>query len=351
MSNSVIYKRVPCFLPNILFLERGMGMRSAWDWFRYLETEPTARSFLAEAYKAAGKENPQRLAFQQSTRFLYTWKQARAYYDAASGSDLLIRPLLLFYGCVHLLKGLFICIDPDYPQSSRMLQHGVTTRKLKRTPYQLLADEVRPQKEGFFAHLVSVLGLSPLQDRYQVGQLFSFLPELDQEYALLAGERHWTPVSFTRSGRLALPDSGKQALAYSPKTFVDYLNRLAPDGIHFHLDDKASSAEHASDSRHIAVQFHKGISLDAHPLFFKNREEGTYAFWHRLSTDPPLPVWASHYLLLYLFSMLCRYETEWWGELVLSHTMAEIFLVDRFLTVHQEVFPAVIVEWLQTQTS
>lgn len=319
-------------------------MLTAWDQIRYLETEPTARRFLHAAYCSLGIEHPERQAFQQSTRFIYTWKQARAFYRAAEESDMLVRPLLLFYGCTHLLKGVLITRDPNYPQNSRMLQHGVTTRKLKRNPYLLLEDEVRPQKEGFFAHIAKVLLLSPLQQRYSVKELFDGLAELRNPYSLVIEESKWIPVSVDRTERegtvLIFPANHSGVLAYSEETLLQLINRLSPEDVDFVWERDGTGA------RRLLFP-HANISwLCAHPLF-RIEYTGTISFWNSTSDDLPLPAWASHFLLLYLLGMLCRYETEWWGELVLSHSYAETYLIEQFLRQHEVGFPFVIMERIQ----
>jgi hypothetical protein len=289
-------------------------------------------------------EQPERLAFQQSNRFLYTWKQARAFYHAAANADLLIRPLLLFYGCVHLLKGTLIAMDPSYPQNSRMLQHGVTARKLKRNPYQLLNDEVRPQKEGFFTELAKAYGPVSLQDRYLVKELFASLAEVSDSYAAIVGTRKWYRIACTTTpgeSVLTFPSAVDGTLAYSPETFQHLLQRLAPPGLTFSSVQSTSSRY----GKQIRLSPDDLPLLETHPLF--RRHDGSYYFWSGSPDSLPLPVWASHYLLLYVLGMLCRYETEWWGELVLSHGYAETYLVECFLSVHEQVFPTVIMEQLK----
>lgn len=335
-------------------------MDNAWKTLRFLETEPTARKYLSVCYQGMGLEHPDRLAYQQSTRFLYLWKQARQFYTTAAVSDLSIQPLLLFYGCTHLLKGMLLTRDPSYPQNSRVLQHGVTTRKLKRSAYILTEDEVRPQKEGFFAHLTHLFHLTPIQDRYLVHDLFACIPGVSEAYALITGKKPlWLRVEvspilpekdprdvFTSSGDSALifPDSREGPLTYSTETFVQYIRRLAP-----------------STSKMDNIRWREGISkelllsqsalsqLEQHPLF-RVKGNAVY-FWNGPSDSLPLPEWASHYLLLYLLSMLCRYETEWWGELTLTHGFAERFLVEHFLEHHTNTFPIIIMKQIQLNNS
>lgn len=337
-------------------------MDNAWKILRFLETEPTSRKFLASSYNNLGLAHADRLAFQQSTRFLYLWKQARHFYSTAELAERSVQPLLLFYGCTHLLKGMLLTRDPGYPQNSRMLQHGVTTRKLKRSSYSLTEDEIRPQKEGFFAHLANLFELSPLQDRYVVRDLLASLPDVSAAYAMFSdtqplwlslnwntGIPSWPSADFSNETTMnrndawisvSFPECQEGPLAYSAETFSRYIRRFAPcpnELNQFHWKE--------GRTKKLFLPQAALSALDAHPLF---RVLGTSLFfWNGSSDSLPLPEWASHYLLLYLLSMLCRYETEWWGELMLFHGYAERFLVEHFLEYHAATFPLIIMRQIQ----
>lgn len=333
-------------------------MDKAWKTLRFLETEPTARKYLAACYQNLGFEHFDRLAFQQSTRFLYLWKQARLFYTTAMTADLSIQPLLLFYGCTHLLKGMLLTRDPAYPQNSRVLQHGVTTRKLKRSAYLLTEDEIRPQKEGFFAHLAHVFSLTPLQDRYLAHDLFASIPGVSDAYAMTTNkEQFWIGMEMAKVAppkelgnaqglwiTVAFPEGQQGPLAYSTETFIQYIRRLTPSTCKL----EQVRWREGTIKELLLPQFALS-QLEQHSLF---RVQGnTLFFWNGPSTSLPLPDWASHFLLLYLLSMLCRYETEWWGELTLSHGFAERFLVELFLEHHATTFPTVIMKQIQQNNS
>ena len=64
---------------------------------------------------------------------------------------LLIQPILLFYGFVHLIKACLLQQDPCYPENTSVFAHGVTTRKRKKQQYEFLKDEVKFQKNGLFS--------------------------------------------------------------------------------------------------------------------------------------------------------------------------------------------------------
>lgn len=343
-------------------------MDNAWKSFGYLETEPTSRKFLACCYEQLGLEHPDRLAFQQSTRFLYLWKQARHFYKTAMTAELSVKPLLLFYGCTHLLKGMLLTCDPAYPQNSRVLQHGVTTRKWKRSAYSLTEDEIRPQKEGFFAHLAHRFGLSLLQERYAVHDLLASIPDVCESYAAISERKPlWLRLGWEKEvpspcpvdsadlvtgastdngtgGWISITFPAKQEgpLAYSLDTFSHYIRRLAPSTSAM---EPVQWRRAEGIAKELLLPQSSLAALDQHPLF---RVRGSNLFfWNGSSDSLPLPEWASHFLLLYLLSMLCRYETEWWGELTLSYGYAERFLVERFLEHHIETFPTIIMKQIE----
>lgn len=322
-------------------------MDNTWKTLQYLETEPTAKTFLFRCYQSRGLEQPERLAFQQSSRFCYLWKQARLFYKTAETADLAIQPLLLFYGCTHLLKGMLITQDPSYPQSSKVLQHGVTTRKVKRNSYVLAEDEIRPQKEGLFSLLARTFALHPMRDRYLVHDLFISLAPISHVYASIMGKQAaWIPLTTALSLRqgeeqtsswlcLAFPETADGPLSYSRETLFQYIRRCSPSNCDLsQLEWKTGSGKQLLLPRFSLSQ------LERHPFFW--RENDTWYFWNGTSDTLPLPAWASHFMLLYLLGMLCRYETDWWGELTMSHGLAERYLIERFLDYHAATFPAVV---------
>lgn len=328
-------------------------MNNTWKSLQSLEVEPIAKTYLRSCYQNKGLAHPERLAFQQSARFCYLWKQARLFYQTAETADISIQPLLLFYGCAHLLKGVLITQEPSYPQNSKVLQHGVTTRKVKRSPYVLSEDEVRPQKEGLFSQLARTFSLHPLQDRYRVHDLLMSIAPVSQVYASIMGRQAvWIPVAasfFQRQGAdmddfawvcLAFPELNDGPLGYSRETLLQYIQRFSPGSFDF-----SQSVWKPGSGKHLLLPQFALSRLEQHPFFC--RENDTLYFWNGSSDSLPLPAWASHYLLLYLFGMLCRYETEWWGELTMSHGLVERYVVERFLDYHAAVFPEVIKQQME----
>lgn len=60
----------------------------------------------------------------------------------------------------------------------------------------------------------------------------------------------------------------------------------------------------------------------------------------------PLPELLIHYALLYQLSMICRYETEWWGELLYSFSSNDLPIISEFLSVTTIKCPQLIEDLL-----
>ncbi|MEM5590682.1 YaaC family protein [Niallia circulans] len=70
-------------------------------------------------------------SYQNCYPFMYFLEHGKLYYHQAINAPMSIQPILLFYGLVHLIKACLLTIDPNYPNSTSVLAHGVSTRKLK----------------------------------------------------------------------------------------------------------------------------------------------------------------------------------------------------------------------------
>jgi hypothetical protein len=51
-------------------------------------------------------------------------------------------------------------------------------------------------------------------------------------------------------------------------------------------------------------------------------------------------------MLLYMLSMICRYDTEVWGDLLFTFTSSDMYIIDRFLQLTQIQFPYYILQHL-----
>jgi hypothetical protein len=56
-----------------------------------------------------------------------------------------------------------------------------------------------------------------------------------------------------------------------------------------------------------------------------------------------------HYLLLYNLSMIARYETEWWCELIKTTPTNDYPFISTFLSITAEKTPYLIFKYLQSK--
>lgn len=83
-------------------------------------------------------------------------------------------------------------------------------------------------------------------------------------------------------------------------------------------------------------------------LFFRSYEGNLFlpgalpVYWR-------LPEILSHFLLLYNLSMICRYEAEWWGEVLFSFSSNDRPFIDTFLSCVQEKTPMLVEKLLYSE--
>ena len=70
-------------------------------------------------------------SFENCYPFIYYLEHGKNYYELYKTAPFSIQPMLLFYGISQLFKACLLTIDPNYPESTTVLAHGVTTRKRK----------------------------------------------------------------------------------------------------------------------------------------------------------------------------------------------------------------------------
>ncbi|TMW69904.1 YaaC family protein [Alteribacter natronophilus] len=287
------------------------------------------KDFLVGKYERLHSGNAQSLAYRNGYSFLYYLEMGKQYVEQAEAAPLATRPVLLFYGCVQWMKACLLTIDPDYPGTTQVLAHGVTARKRKKQGYAFWEDEVKVQKEGLFPffseklfHVKQLTG-----EKYTMKSLFRRVPELSPVIERLFGSPSVLPL--TLSGPKALIDSR-------------LLGTLDMDKYRLQawLKSFGISATVSTDDR--GVEITSQTRLDQHPFFTVEDRQGQL-YLPTLRTDyQPLPELLCHYLILYNLSMVCRYETEWWCELLHTFPGHDYPCIDAFLSTSVTKLPCLI---------
>src|SRR5699024_5380496 len=131
-----------------------------------------------------------RLSYQNANPFMYNLEHGHVFYTNGKKGDPLLQPIHYFYGMVHLLKAILLSIRPYYPESTKMLAHGVSTRKRKKKQYSFLEDEVKIQHQGLFPYFSEHLFHMKQMpfEKITMQRLASLIPELT--FLLRLEERH-----------------------------------------------------------------------------------------------------------------------------------------------------------------
>ncbi|PTM56916.1 YaaC family protein [Desmospora activa] len=327
-------RRIPCESPE----------EKIWNLYLLLENETTVRRFLEEKYQGRNRENPGRDAFRAAHSLIYHIKQARSLYQAARQSEWIIRPLLAYYGLMNLAKAWVLSEDPDYPRTASVLKHGLSTRKRKPASFSLFWEEVRVQREGLFPLLVTLAGEGERTgERWSMQTLFSMLPELQDSYRQLFRETSLFPIAWTEGeqGWMVVEEAVLDRLHLTSQGMVQTLERHRhPAGISF------SAEESYIRSSKMYLKVEQPQSLSTHP-WIREDVGGQYYLYINDSRRSWVPAEILvHYLLLFSLSMLCRYDTPLWGEMVYGLGSEEMVLIQEFLQLTQRKSPQLILEAL-----
>lgn len=350
-------RRIPCEDP----------LQKMWDHFIYFENEPVSKNFLQERYDSLGyAENAHRLAFQNTEKLIYYIKQAREYYHTARNSHILVQPLLYYYGMVSLIKALFISYDPFYPRNTKMLSHGITTRKIKSKNYVFHDDEMKVQKEGMLPFLFDILLHYPnptpdmeiTYEKYRVKHLLSLLPELSDAYLRLFGEETQIPIivsekiNFTSPATtLYLPEVVLDRYHLTYPSFVSYLNQLQTGTSYFMENNTPLTT---GNIIRIDWVHEKYVHVDDSPNgfenpLFKQDYKGHFYLSFLREKRLMLPEEVVHFMLMYSLGMLCRYETDLWGDMHFSFSSEDTYIINEFLHASARKFPNCILNLLMNE--
>src|SRR5699024_10675643 len=91
-------------------------------------------------------------SYENCHAFMYYIEHGIHFYESGKEMDLIVQPIMYFYGMVHLLKAVLLTKRPDYPETTKVLAHGVSSRKRKKQHYTFINDEVKIQHNGLFPY-------------------------------------------------------------------------------------------------------------------------------------------------------------------------------------------------------
>jgi hypothetical protein len=305
------------------------------DWKNYscFFSAEYCQQYLKSCYQKQNIDHPEQKSYENGYAFLYYLEHGQIYYQQAKKSPLIIKPILLFYGLVHLIKACILTVDPAYPETTAVLAHGVSTRKRKKQNYLFTQDEVKLQKNGLFPFMSEkMFHMKHLEgEKVVMEELLQLIPELNDLFFQLQGKKTFVPLHENHNH------------LFIPETILD----------HFHMTEGRFKEFFASKFKRELDFSSEGLSFllneqhltETSPLSY-NLEGQSYSLplsKGKLFNFPELLV---HYLLLYNLSMIARYETEWWSELTKMMPNHDYPFICSFLDVTMEKGPFLIYQYL-----
>ncbi|WP_138419191.1 YaaC family protein [Aquibacillus sediminis] len=317
-----------------------MLQQQVLNFMNYLKSAHTSQKYLEHTYKKYDVVDPEKNSYQNSYRFLYYLQHGQHFYQTGNQANLIVQPILFFYGMVHLLKACLLTRRPDYPENTSMLAHGVSTRKRKKQQYEFLQDEVKLQHKGLFPYFTKHLcGVEKFPyEKVTMKQLLAAIPEVNSLFNLYSGESVLLPVASKGSYTLSIP---RKILDNYHMTENAFLTKLS--------SYQLTIAEKQLHKETIELSVENELSpISKGPFFYHSAEETFYlpASREYFSTNHEI---MNHYLLLYNLSMICRYETEWWGDLLHTLPTVDYPFIETFLQATSEKVPFLLGYFLYQQ--
>ncbi|WP_242145876.1 MULTISPECIES: YaaC family protein [unclassified Bacillus cereus group] len=321
-----------------------------WHQFSFFFSAQNVQRYLTRCYKKLPIENAEKRSFENCYPFIYYLEHGKNYYDLSQTAPCSIQPILLFYGMSQLFKACLLTIDPNYPESTTVLAHGVTTRKRKKQSYQFLEDEVKIQKTGLFPHLAQQLfHMEQLEgEKFNMFELLVKIPELQSLFQFSQKGKTLYKLDTHKKEYITFPPAVLDHLHMTKERFARYIETVCK-----HLSMRHVNSKEDETKLIFSAPIKTWNPIHVAPLSYSHHTD-TY-YWPIISDlrspKPCLPELLIHYLLLYNLSMISRYETEWWYELLGSYASDDYPFIYQFLNISTEKIPYYVSLFLFNQCS
>lgn len=310
-----------------------------WESFYFYYSVENVQTYLEKCYKNANIEQAEQKSFQNCYPFIYYLEQGQVYYEQADTAPLSIKPILYFYGLVHLLKACILTADPNYPETTSVLAHGVSARKKKKQHYSFYHDEVKFQKSGLFPFMAEIMfHMKHLEgEKTTMETLLKQVPEMSSILQNLEGGSTFININF------------KNGIFSIPNNLLDYYHMTADRFIAF-LKTKThySITNYQKTNSGIDFQINQLKIADYKPIRY-NYSSQSFCFPIQKGKLIDYPELMIHYLLLYNLSMIARYETEWWSELIKMMANNDFPFIKSFLAITDYKGPYLVNQYLESK--
>lgn len=307
-----------------------------WDSFLPFFSANSTQSFLKNCYQKQQFDLAEQNSYENSYPFIYYLEHGQVYYKQAEIAPLIIQPILLFYGLVHLIKACILTIDPNYPETTSVLAHGVSTRKRKKQQYHFFHDEVKFQKSGLFPYMTEkMFHMKHLEgEKATMEELLAQVPELTHLFLQMEGKNTFIGLQQQSDGFL-LPKSILDAFHMTESRFIEYWK--------IKTSSQIMVEELNNDFLIIKTNSYNNAELLPIKLCLDDKQ---HYFPLSKSVFNSFPELLIHYLLLYNLSMIARYETEWWSELIKTMPNQDYPFIQSFLNISAKKGPFLIYQYL-----
>ncbi|WP_079504123.1 YaaC family protein [Mesobacillus jeotgali] len=307
-----------------------------WNSYTLFFSAEYSQDYLKKCYRKLNLDQPDLKSFENCYPFMYYLEHGKLYYEQAEKSPLAIQPILLFYGLVHLIKACILTVQPDYPETTSVLAHGVSTRKRKKQQYSFTDDEVKFQKNGLFSLMAEkMFHMKQLEgEKATMGEVMELIPELSNIYADLRGKQNFQVLT-NKDSVYSLPNSVLDHFHMTENRFKEFFQTKSATPVSF------------TDETNGYIRFEANLSNAAEPIPIKfNLEEQQFVLPLNKGELFLYPELLLHYLVLYNLGMIARYETEWWSELIKMMPNEDYPLIQTFLRSTIKKGPYLIYQYL-----
>ncbi|KMM37775.1 YaaC family protein [Guptibacillus hwajinpoensis] len=296
------------------------------------------QQYLKRCYSNSEIPDAERKSYDACYRFIYFIEYGERYYRHAATAEVELKPILLFYGMIQLLKACLLTLDPNYPGDTHVLAHGVTSRKRKKRHYSFMQDEVKGQKNGLFEyfsrkmfHMKQVEG-----EKYRMEDVLSLIPEMGTLFERITNKTVCYRAIPLTSTSFAIQSDILDSLNMTTERFESFLKQHGKGEINVYKQSRDL----------LTLRIEEGFRNNLYKRPFLSTLEDLYLPAERTQYNPITEIMA-HYLILYNLSMICRYETEWWGDLFHTQESVDLPFILRFLEVTSGKVPRLLYDFLE----
>ncbi|GAE37243.1 YaaC family protein [Halalkalibacter akibai] len=312
------------------------------DLFIPFYSETYSSRFLREQYEKINLTQAKTKSYHVCSSFMYHLQHGQLYFKQASIAPIEIKPILLFYGYVQLIKACVLTLDPNYPENSQVLAHGVTTRKRKKTSYRFLDDEVKVQKNGLFSlFLEKMFHVKHLEgEKYYMQTLLTHIADMHSLFhTLQRKDLSFKGIAKLNERHVEFSSQVLDLYHMTPNRFEQYIESFNDQYKGIRVTEKKTSI--------ILSIPNWPNSFNSSPLLFDEQNKVYFLKDRNANSQYSLPEFATHFLLLYNLSMICRYEAEWWGDLIHTFDGVDFPFIFHYLEVAQYKLPQMVFNYLQ----